>query len=155
MVIASFVQNENPFKMKVNSSSARWNGTLKDGNGTMSFKGFEHPFTFASRFETGPETNPEELIGGAIAGCYSMFLSALLSGKGFSDQVIDTTAEVTLDKDDIGPRITEIKLITNVTCTDLDQNLFEELTATAKEKCPVSRLYSGSTAEILLEASLN
>ncbi len=140
--------------MKVNSSSAQWNGTLKDGNGTMAFKGFEHPFTFASRFETGPETNPEELIGGAIAGCYSMFLSALLSGNGFTDQVINTTAEVTLDKDDIGPRITAINLITNVACSGLEKGMFDELTQTAKEKCPVSRLYAGSTAEISLEATL-
>lgn len=140
--------------MKVRSAKAQWNGTLKDGNGQMSFKGFEHPFTFASRFEDGPETNPEELIGAAIAGCYSMFLSALLSGKGYTDQVVKTGTEVSIDKDDTGPCITEIKLITHVTCTGLSQDLFEELSQEAKKKCPVSRLYGGSTAEIVLDAAL-
>lgn len=120
----------------------------------MSFKGFEHPFTFASRFEDGPETNPEELIGAAIAGCYSMFLSALLSGKGYTDQVVKTDTEVSIDKDDTGPCITEIKLMTQVTCSGLSQELFTELSQEAKKKCPVSRLYGGSTAEIVLEATL-
>ena len=141
-------------KMKVRNAKAQWNGTLKDGSGRMTFKGFDAPYTFASRFEDGPDTNPEELIGAAIAGCYSMFLSALLSAKGFTQQEVKTNTEVTIDKDDIGPRITQIKLMTTVACPDLAEDLFNELAQTAKEKCPVSRLYGNSTAEIILDATL-
>ena len=68
--------------MKKSNANAVWNGTLKEGKGTFSFTGYEGPFTFASRFESGEETNPEELVGAAQAGCYSMFLSALITGAG-------------------------------------------------------------------------
>ena len=140
--------------MSVNTATAQWKGTLKEGNGTMSFTGYNGPFNFASRFEDGSETNPEELVGAAHAGCYSMFLSALISGEGLTPTSIDTKATVTLEKDDIGPNITKIELNCDVVCDGLSEDKFNELTATAKAKCPISRLYEGSTATITLVANL-
>ncbi len=140
--------------MTVRSAKAQWNGTLKEGQGTMSFSDYNGPFTFASRFEDGSGTNPEELVGAAHAGCYSMFLSALLSNNDLKPESVNTTASVTLGKDDTGPCITNIKLECEVSCDGLSQELFDELTAKAKANCPISRLYSGSTATIELEATL-
>lgn len=140
--------------MSVNTAKAQWNGTLKEGKGTMNFTGYEGPFNFASRFEDGSETNPEELVGAAHAGCYSMFLSALISGEGLTPASINTTATVTLEKDDIGPNITKIELVSDVICEGLAQDKFNELAAAAKEKCPISRLYAESTATIELTATL-
>jgi len=140
--------------MSVHNAHSVWKGTLKEGAGHMNFTGYGGPFTFASRFESGEETNPEELIGAAHSGCYSMFLSALISGEGLTPEIIETTAKVTLDKDDIGPCIKKIELDCKVHCDGLSQEKFAELTAAAKEKCPISRLYAGGTAEILLTTSL-
>ena len=140
--------------MAVQHAKAQWNGTLKEGKGVMSFSNYEGPFTFASRFETGEGTNPEELVGAAHAGCYSMFLSALISGEELSPESIETTATVTLGQDNIGPCITDIKLNCTVRCEGLSQEKFVELAQIAKEKCPISRLYAGSTATIELEAQL-
>jgi lipoyl-dependent peroxiredoxin len=140
--------------MSVNKASAQWNGTLKEGNGTMNFTGYSGPYTFASRFEEGSETNPEELIGAAHAGCYSMFLSALISGEGLTPSSINTNATVTLEKDDVGPNITKIELVCNVECEGLTQEKFSELATAAKAKCPISRLYDGGTANVELIANL-
>lgn len=140
--------------MSENKATATWNGTLKEGNGVMSFSNYNGPYTFASRFEDGDGTNPEELIGGAIAGCYSMFLSALISGEELTPENIETTAFVTLEKDEIGPNITAIKLECKVKCAGLSQEKFDKLSQDAKEKCPISRLYKGGTATIELAASL-
>ncbi len=138
--------------MSTQKATAQWKGTLKEGAGTMQFTGFNGSFNFASRFEDGKETNPEELVGAAHAGCYSMFLSALISGEDLTPESIDTTASVTLDKDDTGPVISEITLKCEVRCPDLSQEKFDELTKAAKEKCPISRLYAGT--QIKLEANL-
>jgi len=140
--------------MSIRNAKALWNGTLKEGKGTMNFSNYSGPFTFASRFEEGEGTNPEELVGAAQAGCYSMFLSALISGEGLTPQSIETTATVDLGKDDIGPNITNIKLDSTVVCEGLSQDKFDELAAAAKEKCPISRLYAGGTAKIDLDAKL-
>ncbi|MCB0431417.1 MAG: OsmC family peroxiredoxin [Flavobacteriales bacterium] len=140
--------------MSKRTAQAVWNGTLKEGKGTMQFSQFNGPFTFASRFESGEGTNPEELVGAAHAGCYSMFLSALISGEGLTPEKIETRATVTLDRDDTGPMISLIELECNVKCDGLSQEQFEKLSQAAKEKCPISRLYSGSTAEIRLNAKL-
>ena len=136
------------------NASAKWNGTLKEGSGTMNFTGYAGPFTFASRFENGEETNPEELVGAAHAGCYSMFLSALISGEGLNPSSIETNATVSLDKDETGPCVKNIQLNCTVSCEGLSQEKFSQLAATAKEKCPISRLYSGGTANIELNAEL-
>lgn len=140
--------------MSVRKAKSVWNGTLKEGKGSMSFSNYDGPFTFVSRFEEGEGTNPEELIAAAQSGCYSMFLSALLSGEGLNPESIETTASVTLGQDDQGPCITTIKLDCNVVCNGLSQEKFDELTIAAKDNCPISRLYAGGTAKIELEAKL-
>ena len=138
--------------MSVRSAQAKWNGTLKDGAGTMNFSDYSGPYTFASRFEEGKGTNPEELIGAAHAGCYSMFLSALISGEGLTPEFVSTNATVHLGKDDLGPVITTIELSSEVKCEGLSQEKFEELAAAAKKGCPVSRLVAA--ADIKLDAKL-
>jgi len=140
--------------MSVRKAKALWNGTLKDGKGVMNFSNYSGPYSFVSRFEEGEGTNPEELVGAAHAGCYSMFLAALISGEGLTPQSVEATASVTLGKDDNGPCITNIKLDCTVKCEGLAQEKFTELSLAAKEKCPISRLYSGGTANIELEAKL-
>ena len=140
--------------MSVRKVNSVWNGTLKEGKGNMNITGYSGPFTFASRFEDGKGTNPEELVGAAHSGCFSMFLAALISGEDLTPESVETEAAVTLGEVDGGPAITKIKL-TNVTkCEGLSQDKFAELSAAAKEKCPISRLYAGGTAEIELDAKL-
>ncbi len=141
--------------MSTRNAEALWNGTLKEGKGEMKFSNYTGPFTFASRFEDGEGTNPEELVAAAHAGCYSMFLSALISEEGLTPQSVETNATITLGKDDIGPNITNINLVCNVDCEGLTQEKFDELTLAAKEKCPISRLYAGGTAKIELDAKLD
>jgi osmotically inducible protein OsmC len=138
--------------MSVRKAQARWNGTLKDGKGTMNFSNYSGPYSFASRFEEGDGTNPEELVGAAIAGCYSMFLSALIGKENLSPQSIETHASVHLERDDIGPKITSIELNTEVKCEGLSTAKFNDLAAEAKQKCPISRLYAGT--DVKLKASL-
>lgn len=138
--------------MAIRKAKAEWNGTLKEGNGTMNFSNYSGPFTFMSRFEEGKGTNPEELVGAAQAGCYSMFLSALIGGENLTPESIQTTATVHLEKDDIGPVISTIELDCQVKCDGLSQEKFDELAASAKEKCPVSRLFA--SADIKLNARL-
>jgi len=140
--------------MTVRKVKSVWNGNLKQGAGKMDITGYSGPFTFASRFENGKGTNPEELVGAAQAGCYSMFLSALISGEGLTPESIETEASVTLGELDGGPAITNIKLDCVVKCDGLAQDKFEELAAAAKVKCPISRLYAGGTATIELDAKL-
>ena len=139
--------------MSVQKAKAIWNGTLKEGKGTMQLKEYSGPFTFASRFENGKGSNPEEFVGAAISGCFSMFLSALISAENLTPESIETTASVHLESDDTGPVITKIELSSAVKCSGLDENTFNELTATAKKNCPISRLYAGT--EIVLTAKLN
>ena len=134
--------------MSIRKAKAQWNGTLKEGKGTMNFSNYNGPFTFKSRFEEGEGTNPEELAGAAQAGCYSMFLSALISGEGLSPESIQTTATVHLEKDDVGPLITTIELDCQVRCEGLSLEKFDELAATAKEKCPISRLFAGTNTKL-------
>ena len=140
--------------MSTRNAKAQWNGTLKEGKGVMNFSNYSGPFTFASRFEEGKGTNPEELVGAAIAGCYSMFLSALIGGENLDPKSIETDVFVELGKDDTGSCITNIKLVCDVSCEGLSQEKFNELSQAAKAKCPISRLYAGGTAKIELEATL-
>ena len=140
--------------MQIRNAKASWEGTLKEGNGSMSFTDYEGAYTFASRFENGEGTNPEELVGAAHAGCYSMFLSALITNEGLIPKRVETQAVVSIGKDETGPCITSIKLDCTAICEGLSQEKFEELSVIAKAKCPISRLYSGGTAEIELNATL-
>jgi len=118
----------------------------------MNFSNYSGPFTYVSRFEEGDGTNPEELVGAAHSGCYSMFLAALIGGEGFVPESIETTARVHLGKDDVGPVITNIELDCQVICDGLSRAKFDELAAAAKAKCPISRLVAA--AEIKLSATL-
>jgi osmotically inducible protein OsmC len=138
--------------MSIRTAKAKWNGTLKEGKGTMNFSNYNGPYTFASRFETGEGTNPEELVGAAISGCYSMFLAALMSGEGLSPESVQTIAKVHLESDDIGPVITKIELDCTAKCAGISQEKFDELANASKEKCPISRLYA--SAEKVLTAKL-
>ena len=140
--------------MQVRNVKSVWNGSLKEGKGNMDITGYSGPFTFATRFENEKGTNPEELVGAAQSGCYSMFLSALIDGEGLTVESVETTAAVTLGEVDGGPAITNIKLATVVKCDGLSQEKFAELSVAAKEKCPISRLYAGGTATIELDAKL-
>ena len=140
--------------MSTSNAQAKWAGKIKDGHGTMKFTGYEGAYTFSSRFEGGQGTNPEELIGAAHAGCFSMYLSLLLTEEGLNPESIDTNAKVTIGKDDMGPNITEITLDCKVRCQGLTDNKLQELAKTTKEKCPVSRLYAGGTAKISAYAQL-
>lgn len=130
--------------MPIRKSSAKWNGTLKEGNGVVKFADYEGPFTFASRFEEGDGTNPEELVGAAHAGCYSMFLSALLSGDNIKPKSIQTTATVHLGKDETGPKITHIDLDCIVNVAGLTTDALSGYAQKAKANCPISRLFAGT-----------
>jgi osmotically inducible protein OsmC len=110
------------------------------------------PYTFASRFENGDGTNPEELIGAAHAGCFSMALSNVLDGAGFTPNSVNTTAEVTLGEDDEGPAITGIKLVTEADVPNIDEETFQQHAEAAKEGCPVSKALAATN--ITLDASL-
>jgi len=137
--------------MTTRTSSAEWKGTLKEGAGSMKLASgaYEGPFTYASRFESGKGTNPEELIGAAHAGCYSMFLSALLSGAGFTPTRIATTATVHLTE---GPTISLIELNTEAEVPGVSPEVFQEKALEAKQKCPVSKVLAAT--EIKLNAKL-
>ena len=137
--------------MAIRNSEAVWQGSLRDGSGVMKLGSgaYEGPYTYASRFESGPGTNPEELIGAAHAGCFSMFLSALLSKDGFVPDRIDTTATVHLEA---GPTIALIELNTKAAVPGIDQAKLEEYAAAAKANCPVSKALA--SVEIKLNATL-
>ena len=137
--------------MATRTATARWNGTLKEGNGVMKYGEVEGPFTFASRFEEGKGTNPEELVGAAHSGCFSMFLAAILSADNFKPISVKTTASIHLGEDD-GPKITSIDLNCEAEVSGLDADKFAQYAQTAKEKCPISRLFAGT--EINLSAKL-
>ncbi len=137
--------------MAVRSSSAEWKGTLKEGAGTMKLGSgsWQGPFTYASRFESGKGTNPEELIGAAHAGCFSMFLSALLTDAGFPPTRVSTTAVVHLGD---GPTIQLIELTTEAFVPRLTPDAFQEHAEHAKKDCPVSKALAGP--RITLKATL-
>lgn len=134
--------------------SAAWKGGLKDGIGAISTKSGalkDHPYGFVARFEGGPGTNPEELIGAAHAGCFTMALSLILGEAGFIADQMDTKAEITLTKQDDGFAITKSALTLRAKIPGIDEAKFAELAGKAKAGCPVSKLL---TCEITLDAAL-
>jgi lipoyl-dependent peroxiredoxin len=135
--------------MAIRNAKAVWNGTLREGSGTMSFANYDGPYTWASRFDTGAGTNPEELVGAAHAGCFSMFLASLITKAGFKPTSIQTTATVHLEE---GPTITTIELNTQASVPGLDDAKFQELAANAKAGCPVSKALA--SVNIKLNAKL-
>jgi osmotically inducible protein OsmC len=136
--------------MAIRTSTAEWHGTLKEGAGTMRVgTAWEGPYTFASRFEAGKGTNPEELLGAAHAGCFSMFLAALLTEAGVPPTRVSTTATVHLEP---GPVIARIDLATEVEAAGLTAAALAEHAAKAKAGCPVSKALA--VPVITLEAKL-
>ena len=136
------------------SASAVWQGGLKDGKGTISTQSGalkDNPYGFNTRFEDTPGTNPEELIGAAHAGCFSMALSMMLGQAGLTAERIDTRAEVTLDKDGEGFSITAIDLTLKARIQGADDAQFQQIANQAKEGCPVSKVLN---ARISLNATL-
>jgi len=136
------------------TAKANWQGDLKKGYGSISLGSgaFEGQYSFTSRFEDGKGTNPEELIGAAHAGCFSMALSSELSKAGYMVDKISTEAIVSMDKGESGFSITKIKLVTKARIHDIEMKEFVKYASGAKENCPVSQALSA--VDIQLEAHL-
>ncbi|HEX4635814.1 MAG TPA: OsmC family protein [Rhizomicrobium sp.] len=134
--------------------TAKWQGGLKDGKGAISTKSGamnEYPYGFASRFEGKPGTNPEELIGAAHAGCFTMALSLILEQAGFKADEMNTKAEITLAKQGDGFAITKSQLTLRAKIPGIDDAKFRELAGMAEKGCPVSKVLN---CEISLDAAL-
>jgi osmotically inducible protein OsmC len=134
--------------------TAKWQGGLKDGKGAISTKSGamnEYPYGFASRFEGKPGTNPEELIGAAHAGCFTMALSLILEQAGFKADEMNTKAEITLSKQGDGFAITKSQLTLRAKIPGIDDAKFKELAGMAEKGCPVSKVLN---CEISLDAAL-
>ena len=140
--------------MPIRKGSARWQGNLTEGSGTIRTGLGEGNYSFKSRFEEGEGTNPEELIGAAHAGCFSMALSNKLATAGYTPTSVDTTASVHLDKTDAGMTVTRIDLNTDAVVPGISQDEFDKIADDAKATCPISRLLSPG-AEITLSANLS
>ena len=133
---------------------AVWTGNIKEGQGLISSQTGvlkDAPYGFASRFEDGPGSNPEELLGAAHAACFTMALSLMLTNNGLTADRIETKADVTLAKDGDGFSITKVHLTTRAKIPGTDQAKFAELAKQAKEGCPVSKVLK---AEISMDATL-
>lgn len=135
-------------------ASARWNGGLKDGKGTISTASGvlrDTQYSFSTRFEEGAGTNPEELIAAAHAGCFSMALSAQLTNAGHPPESVETRATVTMEKQDAGFTVTAVHLDVTARVPGIDQSAFATAANNAKTGCPISRLLN---ATITMDAKL-
>jgi len=132
--------------MAVRTARAQWDGSLQEGKGTMALGSgaFEGQYSFASRFEEGTGTNPEELIAAAHAGCFSMALTAALGRNGFNPQSVKTEARVQLLKGEAGFSITRIDLESEARVPGIDDAKFQEIADGAKKGCPVSKALAGT-----------
>jgi lipoyl-dependent peroxiredoxin len=141
--------------MPKRKADARWDGSLQDGHGTMRLAtgSFEGPYTFQSRFEEGEGTNPEELIAGAHAGCFSMALSGDLGQAGYAAESVETTATVHVEKVPDGFAITRIELDTRARVPGIEDEEFQRLAEGAKKGCPVSQALA-AVESIELNATL-
>ena len=136
------------------NASAHWTGGLKDGKGTLTAPSGvlkNTPYSFHTRFESEPGTNPEELIAAAHAGCFTMALSAQLGNAGMTAEALDTTASVTMEKTDAGFTITAVHLQVKAKIPGASKDKFDAAAKNAKEGCPISRLLN---AKITMEAQL-
>lgn len=140
--------------MPTRSSRAEWRGELKDGNGELEVGDgvFTGAYTFASRFEEGDGTNPEELVGAAHAACFSMSLANMLAQAGTPAESVRTEAVVHLEPVDGKPTVHTIELKTRGTVSGIDQDTFAEHAENARVGCPISRLVAGATIKV--EATL-
>ena len=141
--------------MATRKASAQWQGNLKDGAGSMALGSgaWEGPFTFKSRFEEGQGTNPEELIGAALAGCFTMQLSHMLAEGGHTAELVQTEASVQIRNVDGNPTIAQIALVTNARVPGLDDGTFQQTANEAKTGCIISRAVAG-VGEITFEGTL-
>ncbi|MHB9132214.1 MAG: OsmC family protein [Armatimonadota bacterium] len=141
--------------MPVRTADAEWQGNLIDGRGNMEFGGgaFKGQYSFASRFEEGPGTNPEELIAAAHAGCFSMAFAGALAEAGFTPESVRTTAKVHINKVDGGFAIMQIDLNTTARVPNIDNDKFQEIAQQAKVGCPVSKALA-AVPKITLDAKL-
>jgi osmotically inducible protein OsmC len=139
----------------IRKASAVWNGNLKDGKGTVTTESgvlAQTPYSFRSRFETGKGANPEELIAAGHAGCFTMALSAQLTGAGLTPETIATSAALTLEMVEKSWTVTRIHLDVTARVPGASNETFQKLAADAKANCPISRLLK---AEITMNATLN
>lgn len=138
--------------MPTRNAEATWRGDLQTGSGDLALGSgvYEGPYSFASRFEDGDETNPEELIGAAHAGCFVMALSNELDEAGYEAEELHADAEVHLDPEAL--EIDWVELTLEATVPDIDAETFQEIAAGAKENCPVSKALAG--VDIRLDATL-
>ena len=135
-------------------ATAKWEGTLKDGSGSMNFGTYTNmPYSFTSRFENGEGTNPEELIGAAHAGCYSMAFNVGLEQAGFNAEYVQTEATVGFEKKEGGWEITKITLTVNAKVPGISEDKFNELAEGAKKGCPISKALAA--VDIELDATLH
>ena len=140
--------------MLVRKANAVWTGTIAEGTGLIKTESgnYEGPYSVPSRFDNAKGTNPEELIGAAHAGCFSMALSAALTKSGFKPNKIETTAHVHIDKVGEGWKITKIELSTEASVPGIDKDKFDETAQAAKTGCPVSQALA--SVDIELDAKL-
>lgn len=141
--------------MPAREANARWEGSLQEGKGTLRLGSgaFEGQYAFTSRFEDGTGTNPEELIGAALAGCFSMALAAGLGRAGFTSNSVESDAKVHLEKGDAGFSISRIELTTTADVTGIDEATFQEHVESTRTGCIVARALGG--VDIQVKASLN
>lgn len=141
--------------MAIRKGNAVWKGTLKEGNGHLKTESgvLDAPYNFQSRFGDGNNTNPEELIGAAHAGCFNMALSKILAENDFEAKELNTDAHVEIKQVDGNFKITNVKLDLTANVPDIDAGQFSKFADMAKENCPVSVLLKG--AEISLDAKLS
>jgi osmotically inducible protein OsmC len=141
--------------MAVRTATARWDGSIREGGGAVALGSgaFEGPYSFQSRFEEGPGTNPEELIGAAHAGCFTLALSLILTEGGNPPDHLETGARVSIVREGEGFAINRIELTTRGRVPGIDADGFQQAAQTAKEVCPVSRALAG-VGQISLEATL-
>jgi osmotically inducible protein OsmC len=139
--------------MPISKGSAQWQGGLKDGSGTMkAAHGPDLPYSLGSRFEGQPASNPEELIGAGLAGCFSMALALGLEQAGWKPTSIRTNADVRIEKQGEGFAITTIELTSQATIPGADAARFQAIAEETKKNCPVSKALAGT--KITLKASL-
>ena len=141
--------------MAVRNANAVWEGNLREGKGKVSTESghLDARYNFVSRFEDGSATNPDELLGAALASCFSMALANMLAGDGYEPKRVSTEARVHLEKGDDGFAIPKIELVCEADVPEIDRDAFLEHARNAKAGCPVGKTLTGT--EITLDATLN
>lgn len=140
--------------MAERTARAEWNGSLKEGDGKVALGSglFEGKYSFATRFEDSPGTNPEELLGASLAGCYAMALNAALEKEGTPAKSVKAEAKVFLGKDDAGFKINRIDLYTTANIDGIEDQKFQEIAEATKQGCPISKALAA--VNITLDARL-